>query len=105
MGGKKSEANVSKKEEDMQGQSLRWKRAGGDRRAEQISCVGTCNPMWQQQREQPNELIRMKRNIKMNQGIFQEIISRTLFLVHLSIASVQHWCFIQYCFFFFPSEP
>lgn len=42
----------AKKEEDMQGQSLCWKRAGGDRRAEEISCVSICNTMWQQNREQ-----------------------------------------------------
>lgn len=54
----------AKKEEDMQGQSLCWKRAGGDRRAEQISCVGTCNTMWQQNREQRSVFIRMKRDIK-----------------------------------------
>lgn len=35
--------------------------------------------------------------------MFQESGLRdTLFLVHLSVTSVQHWCFVHYCFLFFP---
>lgn len=56
----------AKKEEDMQRQSLCWERPGGDRRAEQISRVATCNTTWQQHREQQSVLIRMKRDIKTN---------------------------------------
>lgn len=73
-GEKQTKASISRKEEDTYGQYSCWKRPGGDRRAEWISCVGTYNTTWQQCREQRSVLVRItEETLKWFKGCFRRV--------------------------------